>query len=150
MRFRLFQNEIPNCTLGEGLQRWVLLFKLWSHNSQIKDLSLPPIPMETAHIRAFMRNVPPNKSLEQIPTYRQPSPSHWHRTKKEAHSQSSWPLYCRSPWTQYVFTFTRRILPWLGSSTCLKTEYFKPTGLIWGQFDNIATFRALTHTKWIQ
>lgn len=29
----------------------------------------------------------------------------------------------------------------------LEREYFKPTGSVWGQFNSIATFRALTHTK---
>lgn len=36
-------------------------------------------------------------------------------------------------------------MPGIGSSTCFKTEYLKPTGLFWGQVNNIAIFRALTH-----
>lgn len=62
-----------------------------------------------------------------------------------ARSQRSGPLLGHLECSLHVYNDRKESTS--ESSTCLKIEYLKPTGLTWGPFNNIAIFRAQTHTK---
>lgn len=107
------------------------------------------ISVETAQSRAFMKKMYNRTWKSRVPTLlhlwlhlANIEPKRKHILK--VHDLST----LGHPWMQSTcLRLPQSIVRWIGSSTSLKTEYFKPTELIWGQINNIATFRALIHTN---